>query len=397
MKNFSTIVKKYAMPGGLAKYKTLIDKSQNITEELFPKNISDKHHLNDYLKLTSISKNIQNNTQQASQSVTEGILKPCWDLLERGGKKWRPMFGLMIADYFGLNLQHNKNKQLYQILELTELIHNTSLIIDDIQDSSEQRRGKPCVNKIYGNDIALNASLSMLYFPVYKFISDLESESLRAEISYCYLQEISAMLLGQNWDLEMKIGRRIPTVSNYKDMVLCKTGVCLRMGVKFLQILINSSEKGKYSQFNKEIFDEFVDIADNLCIAFQIKDDILNLLPSELSKGKGYVGEDIFEGKLTLIVLHTLNNKMCSHKNRLKEILTMKVKDDKIINEAIDILKENGSIDYATHVMNYHVDLVMEKCEKLGKLNYSKGVERYNMEVSNNISELVDYLVERNL
>jgi geranylgeranyl pyrophosphate synthase len=399
MKKFCSkaVQAKYAMPGGLSKYKQLVDKSHSIAEELFPKQIVNRNDLNKYLRLQNISRNIRNDCNQGSESITHGILKPCWDLIDRGGKKWRPMFGLMIADYFNVNIHDNhssKNKMIYQALELTELFHNATLIIDDIEDKSENRRGKKCVHLIYGEDLSINAGISLLYFPMYYFITQIQDISLKAELCQAYFEEMSALHLGQNWDIEMKIGRRIPTENNYKDIVMCKTGVMPRFIVKLMQGFINHlfSE----NKINEKIFSEFIDIADNLSVAFQIKDDLLNLVPSELSKGKGIIGEDLFEGKMTLMVLHTLNNKNGKNKQRLEEILTMKSKEQKILNEGIEILKSNGSIHYATQVMEMHHDIVREKCKKLSQFN-EIGNLKLNKEAALRVSELVDYLVERNL
>ena len=96
--------------------------------------------------------------------------EPAYDLLDRGGKRWRPVLGLIMARCLGRdNLEDfEANKDIYFSCGLTEIVHNGSLIIDDIEDNSTMRRGKDCVHKIYGTDIAVNAGNFMYFAPMLK-------------------------------------------------------------------------------------------------------------------------------------------------------------------------------------------------------------------------------------
>jgi len=85
-------------------------------------------------------------------------------------------------------------------------------------------------------------------------------------------------------------------------------------------------------------------------VAFQIEDDILNLVGEEYIKTKGYGGEDIHEGKMSLIAIHALHNLNSVDKNRLWGILKLKTDDRALIREAIELLKNSNSIEYAKSV-----------------------------------------------
>lgn len=75
-------------------------------------------------------------------SVNQGVLEPIYDLLDRGGKRWRPSMGLIFAECFGRDVTNfEANKDVYFACGLTELIHNGSLMMDDLQDQSQSRRG----------------------------------------------------------------------------------------------------------------------------------------------------------------------------------------------------------------------------------------------------------------
>jgi geranylgeranyl pyrophosphate synthase len=99
--------------------------------------------------------------------LTKGLSEPIWDLLDRGGKRWRPVLCMIIAELF-----NRKRSEVYEIAALCEIIHNGTLMIDDIEDSSQVRRNKPCVHHIYGVDIAINAGNFMYFAPMLKIIKN---------------------------------------------------------------------------------------------------------------------------------------------------------------------------------------------------------------------------------
>lgn len=102
-------------------------------------------------------------------SVNKAINEPIYDMLDRGGKMWRPLLGMMFAEALGRKLDdYESNKDIYYACGLTELVHNASLIIDDIEDGSEKRRGEPCLHKKFGIDVAINAGNYLMIAPINK-------------------------------------------------------------------------------------------------------------------------------------------------------------------------------------------------------------------------------------
>lgn len=386
LKTFSSKITKTVIPEGMHKYKRLLENASNITQELFPKHIHSTDQLRNYLMVGEISKNSLITGKEQIDSINECIFNPGWDILKRQGKKWRPVLGLMIGNYFKMPIDDiNKSKLLYKFLTVTELLHNASLIVDDVEDKSQQRRNEPCVHLKYGESIAINAGITMFYIPIYRVIKEIEDISLKAKLSEIYFEEMTAIHVGQGWDIEMKVEKRLPTFDDYRDTVLFKTGVCPRLIVKSIKILLDDNS------LNNEAIKEFMDIVDNISVGFQIKDDLLNISTSNLAKGKGFLGEDIYEGKLTLMVLHTLNSKdPNSRKERLKEILEMKTNDESLINEAIEIMNKNSSVNFAIDVMNSHIDAAESKCLDLKKN------KNFNTEAVDDILQLIKYLIDRN-
>lgn len=190
--------------------------------------------------------------------------------------------------------------------------------------------------------------------------------------------------IGQGWDIEMQVNKRLPLIDDYTNTVLHKTGVFPRFLVKTIFALY----EGENKKHLEEVKNNLISISDYLSVAFQIKDDLLNISDSELSKSKGVIGEDIFEGKYTLMVIHTLQNHL-RNSERLKEILHMKTKDPELIKEAIEILRENNSIDFANKIMIENTNKAIESCDLLSKTNS----EFYNKEVAKDIRDLILLLV----
>jgi geranylgeranyl pyrophosphate synthase len=128
--------------------------------------------------------------------------------------------------------------------------------------------------------------------------------------------------------------------------------------------------------------------AESIGIAFQIQDDILNIQDATaLSQNKGGVGEDIHEGKRTIMVIHSFNTGSESDVKRLKEILAMKTNNVELIHEAIAILKKNKSIEFAQTKMR---DLITEAWNDLIQVLPASTAQA-------KLKALVDYLIEREL
>jgi octaprenyl-diphosphate synthase len=100
-------------------------------------------------------------------SVSPGLAKslalPGWDLVNRGGKRWRPLLMLLAAEALG---GERGAARALALTPLVEFPHNASLIHDDIEDRSDQRRGRPAVHLIYGSDTAINSGAFLYFLPL---------------------------------------------------------------------------------------------------------------------------------------------------------------------------------------------------------------------------------------
>ncbi len=276
------------------------------------------------------------------EALQKGVVEPITDFFSRGGKRWRQRLLILCCEAVG-----GKKEDAIKFSVIPELIHNGTLMIDDIEDNSELRRGKACTHKIFGNDVAINAGNILYYLPlVVVKNSDLDDKK-KKEIYEIINDEMLKIGLGQGTDIYWHQGKKEPSEEEYLQMCANKTGVLARMAAKLGAIVGNGSE---------EQVEALGTFAESLGVAFQIMDDVRNITED---LGKGF-GDDISEGKRSLVVIKTFEQ--AEEKERLREILNKQTKDEKEIQEAIGIIKKYNAIEYAK---NKAKEIVNESWEKV--------------------------------
>ncbi|MDD5148803.1 MAG: polyprenyl synthetase family protein [Candidatus ainarchaeum sp.] len=309
------------------------------------------------------------------ETLTKGAAEPIWDLLDRGGKRLRPALVMLACEAVG-----GKKELALKMSPLVELIHNGTLIEDDCEDSSETRRGKKCTHLLYGIDVAVNDGAAMYFIPLtllYRNPYKLKEKQVR-KIYDLYSQEMLRVSMGQAMDIWWHRGNKTEiSEQEYLQMCVYKTGVLTRFSAKLGAIIGNASEK------QEKALGKF---GETIGIAFQIQDDILNLAGEEFQKGKG-IGEDIHEGKRTIMVLHALQHAGEPEKQRLIEILNSHPTEQAVINEAIEIIKKQDSIEYAREKAKALVKAAWKKLAPALKESAAKKT----------LKDFADYLIERKI
>ncbi len=311
------------------------------------------------------------------KTADKAIIEPIWDFLERGGKRWRPILFLLVAEAVGGDL-----KKLKDFSIIPEIIHNGTIIIDDIEDEAELRRGKPALHNLFGIDIAINSGNIMYFLPLLILIKNKDKIDSKALIKTyeVYIQEMINIGLGQGMDIWWHKGKEEINKDEYLQMCAFKTGCLSRMGVKLAVALSNGSD---------ELSQKLGDVAESIGIAFQIQDDILDieLDGKEREKfGKAF-GNDIKEGKRTLMVIYALSKADEEDKKRLVEILNAHTDDDILKREAIEIINKYDSVNYARKIAE---DIIKESWAEADKLLPPS-------EAKDKLKEFVHYLIERNV
>jgi len=290
------------------------------------------------------------------EALNKATAEPIWDFLERGGKRWRPSLFLLVVEALGKD-----PKSLQEFAIIPELIHNGTIIIDDIEDDSKLRRGKPCTHRLFGLDVAINAGNSLYYLPLLTLVRNREkigSDRL-SRIYSIYVSEMISLSLGQAMDIAWHKGLADAdrlTETQYLQMCAYKTGTLARMAAKIAAVLCDASD---------DTVERLGRFAEAVGVAFQIQDDVLDLAGKEFAAGKGGRGQDITEGKRSLIVIHTLQKAKPADRKKLISILKMHTSDQKLRDEAIQIMKRYGSIEYAEQ---FAEGLVADSWEEVDRL-----------------------------
>jgi geranylgeranyl pyrophosphate synthase len=290
------------------------------------------------------------------EALNKAVAEPIWEFLDRGGKRWRPALFLLIIEALGKNPE-----DFIDFAIIPEVIHNGTLMVDDVEDASELRRGKPCTYKIYGVDVAINAGNAMYYLPLLPLIKNRNKIPLEklCKVYEVYVQEMISLSLGQAMDIAWHRGIANADKLEEKDylqMCAYKTGTLARMSAKIAAVLAGA---------NDELTEKLGRFAESIGVAFQMQDDILDLAGEEFAEKKGGRGQDITEGKRSLIVIHTLKVANTKDRQRLIEILNMHTSDQKLRDEAIKIMEKYDSINY---VKNFARKIVMESWKEVEKL-----------------------------
>ena len=231
------------------------------------------------------------------------------DYPQRGGKMMRPSICIAAARLFGAPLEDAMRTAV-----AIELIHNALLIHDDIEDGSEQRRGRPTLHRLHGVPLALNAgdTLTLMSFRPLLENRDQIGERLTLRI----IEETERMARECAEGQAMELGwRRYNTTevgdADYLEMVLKKT--CWLATIYPIRVGALIGSRGSVD------LDPFVRYGFFLGAAFQIQDDLLNLVGDE-GYGKEING-DIWEGKRTLMLIHTIRESTPEERARLSAIL----------------------------------------------------------------------------
>lgn len=252
---------------------------------------------------------------------------------KNGGKRHRPLICFAACLAVGGDMQ-----KATSAAAAIEHFHTAALIHDDIADGAELRRGEPCMHLTEGVGLAINAGdLALCLVNGTVMNDDLLSDAIKVRVVSELVNMTKRTVEGQALDIGWaRDGRYDITPEDYLVMATHKTAhysgaVPLAVGA-----IIGGGTESEIEGLRNYGLDTG--------LAFQIQDDLLNLVGSEESTKKDF-RNDITEGKRTLMVVHALQNS--SKRDRLIDILSSKEKDQSVLAEAVKIMEESGSLEYA--------------------------------------------------
>ena len=245
-----------------------------------------------------------------------------------------------------------------------ELIHNFSLIHDDIQDGDVERRHQPTVWSVWGQPQALVAGNAM------RSLADLAALRL-TQCGVSPEKAVGASLLLTNGYLEMTMGqcadlafegRLDISIDDYLRMVSWKTGALIRCGME-MGALIASNDPHEVRAFSR--------CGSRLGRAFQIRDDLLGIWGDEGATGKS-VGNDIRRKKKSFPVVYALGAAPDPAREKLKEAYSRETLDDDCVLDVLGVLDDLNVIDYAERLAREQAELALKEVDSVSMPGWAR-------------------------
>ncbi|KAK8007933.1 histidine kinase 3 [Apiospora arundinis] len=224
---------------------------------------------------------------------------------------------------------------LVQINNVINILHNASLILDDVEDGSISRRGRPATHMVFGTPQAINSAGYQINTAI--------MQVLKLENTQCvdiFVEEMNKLYLGQGHDLFWTFNTTSPSIEEYMSMVDYKTGALFNMLVRFMAA---KSPKGPTDT------PDLQRLVVLLGRYFQIRDDYMNLTSVEYTDQKGFC-DDLDEGKFSLTLIHALDHATEANSQVLRHLLAQRhIANGMSLAQkhmVLGILTETGSLEY---------------------------------------------------
>ena len=266
-----------------------------------------------------------------------------------GGKRLRPVLSMLSCEAVS-----GSHIDVLPFAIGVELIHNFSLVHDDIMDKSNLRRNLPTVHLEYGEPTAIIAG-DLLFAKAFESLESYPMDMKGFRKLYTLLiRSVIEVCEGQQFDMNFET-RLIISEKDYLDMIQMKTAALFRI----------SSEGGALAgAADPSVQNQFGRYGNCLGLAFQIHDDYLDMSSTTETLGKD-IGNDIRNGKKTLIAVHALTNAEGEHRKALKDIFGKATATEEEIQQVHQVFKDIGSIDYAKEKAVSYSKMAIESLDDL--------------------------------
>lgn len=238
------------------------------------------------LTITELTEKINRHlTELQFTRQPQGLYDPVAYVLSLGGKRIRPL--LMLMAY---NLYREDVERIFPQATGIEVYHNYTLLHDDLMDKADRRRGKPTVHKVWNENTAILSGDAMLVL-AYQFMAQCPAEKLKEVMDLFSLTALE-ICEGQQMDMDFET-RKDVTEAEYIEMIRLKTSVLLSCSLKMGALLAGASDDDAQHLY---------DFGIRLGLAFQLKDDLLDVYGNPEVFGKN-IGGDILCNKKTYLLI----------------------------------------------------------------------------------------------
>lgn len=312
-----------------------------------------------------ISKEIENFEKELSEAlvVEDGFLRQILNrVAQTKGKRIRPILIFLIAKALG-----KVTDMTYRGAVVVELLHSASLLHDDVIDNAELRRQKPTINYLFGNKLSILAG-DYLYGKALQTIKTKEDFSLMDVFAKI------AVELPQGEILELQdTDTRNTNIEDYLRVIYCKTA----------SLVSAACEIGLRSSLSKQYQESITVLGDNLGLAYQIKDDLLDY-DTENNLGKGF-GNDIRECKITLPIIYLFESLKGEQKVSLFNLFFKQGKTEQEVNTILQMVNNSQALSKTKLLQEDYSRKAMEVIDSLPNNEYTAA-----------LGELVKFLIYRN-
>tara|TARA_B100001123_G_C15168009_1_gene970186 strand:- start:153 stop:1166 length:1014 start_codon:yes stop_codon:yes gene_type:complete len=303
--------------------------------------------------------------EQKLQSNVELVKKMSSYHLETGGKKLRALITLGASKLCG----YTKGSRDVNFAACVELIHSATLMHDDVIDNGELRRGKKTLNKIWGNQSSILVGDYLLSRCFEMMVEDGNLEILK-------LLSSTSALISQGEILQLQYKGDVDMLEEtYLKIISNKTASLFLAAAKIGSLITNKENKYK---------DALESYGKNLGLTFQIADDTLDYNSDIKQFGKN-VGNDFFEGKVTLPIILLFQKLNISEKKILKDIFAKDVRSNDDLNFVLNLIRNKNTINECHKKAEYFINLASNS------LNIFENSEEKNI-----LNNLTTFSLERN-
>ena len=274
-------------------------------------------------------------------------------MIRNKGKNIRPILTILSARLCG-----EPTLNSYKAAAMMELLHVATLIHDDVVDEATLRRGKPSVNRVWKNKLSVLMGDFILSKALINMIGLKDFEALEQISSTA--EKLSA---GEILQIEKSITRSM-TEDVYFEMIGQKTASLIATSCELGAITTTKREDDRLATYS---------FGQNLGMAFQIKDDLFDLLGSESDTGKNG-GGDVKQNMITLPLIFAKANMSRLDYRQLKKLLKTKKKNRSTLNKISGIVEEAGGIDYAKKKLDDFSELALQAIDSYPDSDFKKSL-----------------------
>ncbi|WP_274475167.1 polyprenyl synthetase family protein [Mangrovimonas aestuarii] len=284
-------------------------------------------------------------------------------IVNRKGKQMRPMFVFLVAKMVS---NGEISERTYRGASVIELIHTATLVHDDVVDDSNRRRGFFSINALWKNKIAVLVGDYLLSKGLLLSIDNNDFDLLK-------IISIAVREMSEGELLQIEKARKLDiTEEVYYEIIRQKTATLI---AACCSIGSASVKPGSPETETMRKFGELIGMA------FQIKDDLFDYGEDRIGKPTGI---DIKEQKMTLPLIHVLNNASPKDRKWLINSIKNHNKDKKRVKEVINFVKTNGGLDYAVNKMKAFQEEALQMLQSYPESAYKSSLEL-----------MVNYVIDR--